>query len=194
MQFRRGPWTVKETNLRYKSEWVELNEHKVVRSDGHDCEFAVVRLKPGVSVLAIDDDRTVYLTREYRYAIEQESLEVVSGAIDNGETPEEAAKRELKEELGIVAGEFVDLGMVNPMTSQLHAPARLFVARNLTFTEPQRDAGELIEMVKMELTEAVQLVMDSVVTHAPSCVLILKANELSQPGSSPTVKEGRVIN
>jgi 8-oxo-dGTP pyrophosphatase MutT (NUDIX family) len=177
MQFSRGPWTVRETNLRYKNDWVEVNQDKVVRSDGHATEFSLVRLKPGVSVLAIDDDQTVYLTREYRYAIEQESLEVVSGAIDNEEIPEDAAKRELTEELGIVAGELVDLGLVNPLTSQLHAPARLFLARNLTFREPQQDAGELIEMVKMDLTEAVQLVMNSVITHAPSSVLILKASQ-----------------
>ncbi len=172
----KGPWGVRGTTLLYKSKWVEINEDSVLRPDGVEGTFTVVQLRPGVSVLAIDDDNTVYLTREYRYAIERESLEVVSGAIDGDETPQEAARRELKEELGIVAEQWIDLGSVHPLTSQLHAPARLFVAQQLSFSEPQPDIFELIETVKMKLDEAVNLVMESVISHGPSCVLILKAN------------------
>jgi 8-oxo-dGTP pyrophosphatase MutT (NUDIX family) len=172
----KGPWVVRGTTVRYKSARVEINEDKVLRPDGVEGTFTVVQLRPGVSVLAIDSDNTVYLTREYRYAIERESLEVVSGAIDGDETPQDAARRELKEELGIVAEKWIDFGTVHPLTSQLHAPARLFVGRQLSFFEPQPDMCEVIETVKMKLHDAVKLVMESVITHAPSGVLILKAN------------------
>jgi len=174
---RRGPWVVEGTTLRYKNERVEISEDQVLRPDGEEGTFTVVRLQPGVSVLAIDEEDNVYLTKEYRYVIEQESLEVVSGGIDENETALDAARRELREELGIVAERWSDLGMVHPLTSQLHAPARLFVARHLSFFEPEPDVCEVIELVKMKLHTAVDLVMESRINHAPSCVLILKANQ-----------------
>ena len=178
MPFRKGPWTVNNTSLRYKSEWVEVTEDQIARPGCYEGTFTVVRLKRGVSVLAIDEDQSAYLTTEYRYAVEQDSVEVVSGAIDGDETEEEAARRELKEELGIVANEWIPMGFVHPMTSQLSAPAHLFVARQLRFESPQPDVSELIELVKMPLDEVVKLVMGSRITHAPSCVLILKAHNL----------------
>ena len=176
MPLTRGPWTVNQTSLRFKNELIEVREDQIERTGVYDGTFTVVRLKRGVSVLAIDEDESVYLTREYRYAIEQESVEAVSGAIDGIETEEEAARRELKEELGIVANEWVSMGVVHPLTSQLHAPAHLFIARGLHFENAQPEVSEMIEMVKMPMADVVQLVMASKITHAPSCVLILKAN------------------
>ena len=164
------------SSQKYKNAWVEVIEDKVIKPNGEPGSFATVKLKPGVSVLPIGHDNEVYLTAEYRYAIEQKSIEVVSGALEADETPEVAAKRELREELGIEAGSWVDLGTVDPLTSILHSPARLFLAKDLSFFEPKADDTEIIELIRMKLSEAVEMVMDSKITHAPSCVLILKAN------------------
>lgn len=176
-KIRKGPWQIEASSQKYKSAWLEVIEDKVIKPNGEHGSFATVKLKPGVSVLAIGDEDEVYLTSEYRYAIEQKSIEVVSGATEADETPEMAAKRELREELGIAAGDWVDLGTVDPLTSILRSPARLFLARELSFFEPQADDSEIIEMVRMKLNEAVDMVMESKITHAPSCVLILKANQ-----------------
>jgi 8-oxo-dGDP phosphatase len=135
-------------------------------------------MKSGVSVLALDEGDFVYLTSEYRYAIERESIEVVSGAIDGDELPLEAARRELREELGIEAGEWVELGVVDPFTSIISSPANLYLAEKLAFVETARESTEIIRTLKVELGEAVRMVLDSEITHGPSCVLILKAQSL----------------
>ena len=176
MKEKKGPWLIEETIRRYQSEWLDICEDKVIGPHGECATFGTVKIKPGVSVLAIDEKDDVYLTSEYRYAIEQESIEVVSGAIEGSELPEAAARRELREELGIEAERWIDLGIVNPMTSMLHSPASLFIARGLSFFEPEPQDAEIIRMVKMNLSEAVKMVIESTITHAPSCVLILKAN------------------
>jgi 8-oxo-dGTP pyrophosphatase MutT (NUDIX family) len=135
MNRTNGPWLVEATIQKYKNEWLDVCEDKVIGPDGQPGSFATVKMSPGVSVLAINEEDEVYLTSEYRYAIEQESLEVVSGAIDGSELPESAARRELREELGIVAERWVDVGTVHPLTSIIHAPARLFIASGLSFFE-----------------------------------------------------------
>ena len=171
-----GPWVINETARVYQNPWIEVREDQVIRPDGNAGTFATVRMKPGVSVLAVDADESVYLTSEFRYAVERESIEVVSGAIDEDENPLDAAQRELREELGFEAQEWVELGVVNPFTSVVNSPANLFLARRLSFTATEREGTEIIQTIKVKLHEAVQMVMDSRITHGPSCVLILKVN------------------
>ena len=172
----KGPWIVKATTQKYKSEWLDVCEDKVIQPNGKSGSFATIKISPGVSVLAVNEEREVYLTSEYRYAIEQESIEVVSGAIDGSELPLTAARRELREELGIVAERWFEVGTVHPLTSMIHAPATLFIASGLSFFESEPQAAEIIRMVRVKLSEAVRMVMESEIKHAPSCVLILKAS------------------
>ena len=91
---------------------------------------------------AVDGEGFAQLVRPFRYAIERESIEVVNGAIDEGEEPLDAARRELQEELGIEAGEMLDLGPLDADTSQVLSPSRLFLARELKFSEPNPEGTE----------------------------------------------------
>jgi 8-oxo-dGTP pyrophosphatase MutT (NUDIX family) len=175
MTKKHGPWTIEETTRKYENKWVEVDEDSVITPAGKPGSFTWIKIRPGVSVLALDDDGYVYLAGEFRYAVGRETIEVVSGGIDDEESPLDAAKRELLEELGIQATEWVDLGTVDPFTSMVYSPANLFLAQRLSFTEPQHDPNELINPIKLELREAVRMVIDSRITHGPSCVLILKA-------------------
>ena len=74
MHRKKGPWLVGDSIQKYKSEWLDVCEDQVIQPNGQAGQFATVRIRPGVSVLAIDDDYGVYLTAEYRYALEQESI------------------------------------------------------------------------------------------------------------------------
>lgn len=172
---KHGPWTIKETSLKFKNDLIQVNEDQVIQPDGKPGSYATVALPAGVCVLPLADDGTVYLTSQFRYALGAESLEVVSGAIDEGEHPETAARRELREELGIEAGELIGLGQMQIDTSIIKAPVNFYMARNLTFVAPQPEGSETIKMVKLKFDEAVRQVMDGVILHGPSCVLILKA-------------------
>lgn len=177
MERKHGPWIIKNSIQKYKNPWIEVNEDQVIRPDGKEGIFGIVKMKPGVSVLAIDSDGFVYLTKEFHYAVGEDSIEAVSGAIDDNEKPLDAAKRELLEELGIEADEWIDLGLVNPFTTVIQSPANLFLARNLKFRRAEPEGTEVIKTIKIKLDQAVKRVMESKITHGPSCVLILKAKE-----------------
>jgi 8-oxo-dGTP pyrophosphatase MutT (NUDIX family) len=174
MEKKNGPWTIKETRQIYAGEFIEVFEDKVIRPDGEEGRYATVKMKPGVSILAIDDEDNVYLTRQFRYTIGEESLEVIAGGIDEGE-PLEAAKREAREEMGIEAEEWIDFGLLYPDTSIVDSPAHLFVARRLKFSKPEREGTEEIKTVKIKFREAVEKVLSGEIRHAPSCLLILRA-------------------
>lgn len=172
-----GPWQIKESIEKYKNPWIHVREDQVIRPDGKDGIFGVVEMVSGVSILAMDAEGFVYLTKEFHYATEEFGTEVVSGAIDEDENAINAAKRELKEELGIEADEWVDLGLVNPFTTVVKSPATLFFAQSLHFSESNLEGTEKIDLIKVKFEDAVKMVMESEITHGPSCVLILKVSE-----------------
>lgn len=170
-----GPWKIKSSVEKYKNPWLKVREDQVVRPDGKDGIFGVVEMISGVSVLPMDNEGFVYVTEEFRYAIEQNSVEVVSGGVDINESPLDAGKRELKEELGIEADEWIHLGKMNPFSNAIKSPAELFLVKKLNFTKSLPEGTEQIKVIKIKLGEAVRMVMKSKITHGQSCVLILKA-------------------
>ena len=103
------------------------------------------------------------------------TIECVSGGIDEGEEPLDAARRELQEEIGLKAADWRHLGTVDPFTSSLASPTQIYLARTLTPVEAAPEGTELIRRVKLPFAEALQMVFDNQITHAPSCVVILKA-------------------
>ena len=178
MERKLGEWTVKSSERIYADEFAEVWVDEVLKPDGEPGRRATMRMKPGVAVLAIDGEGFAHLVRTFRYGVGKECVEVVQGASEEGEEPEAAARRELKEELGVEAGELTDLGLVDAITSQVYSPARIFLARNLSFGEPDTDSTETLKPFKVKFEEAVRMVMDGEITQGVSCTLILKASRL----------------
>ena len=170
-----GPWKIVDSSRVYQDPWVGVQKDNVIRPDGAPGTYTVVEIKPGVSVLAVDDDRCCYLTKEFHYAVGRVTIETASGGIESDEDALLAAKRELQEELGVTAESWTDLGRCDPFTANVLSPTTLYLARDLTIGETNPEGTELIECVKLPLDEVVQMVMHSEITHTPSCVLILKA-------------------
>ncbi|KUO69332.1 MAG: hypothetical protein APF80_01060 [Alphaproteobacteria bacterium BRH_c36] len=169
-----GPFKLISRRTVYKSPWLELREDGVIRPDGAPGTFGVITMKEGSSILPLDDDGQVYLVREFKYGIERDSIEVISGGLDDGETPLAAAQRELLEETGLIAREWLSLGCVNPFTTVVKSPNHVFLARNLEVGSRKLEAGEVLTIEKMKFSDALSLVYDGTISHAASCVAILR--------------------
>ena len=184
---QHGPWQILKSHHVYRDPWIDVRQDDVIRPDGKPGSHSVVDLKPGVCVLAMDERMDVYLTEEFHYAVGRMTIEAVSGGIELEEEPLETAKRELQEELGIVANHWIDLGVCDPFTASVVSPTRLYLASDLTFGEQDQEGTEQIRCVTMGCKEAVERVIDSTITHAPSGLVILKAariiNTVSQLSS-----------
>jgi len=178
-QKQNGKWTIKNTRKIFENPFFAVFEDAVLKPDGNEGTYATIRFTSGAAVLPIDDEDNVYLTRQFRYAIGRDDLEIVAGSIE-GEGALDGAKRELKEELGIEAEEWIDLGSIYSLTSITQSCSRQFIAKGLTFGAQETEGTEDIEPVKLKLSDALEMVLKGEITDGDTCILILKAAALKE--------------
>lgn len=168
-----GPWKILDTREVYADRFVQVELDQVIRPDERPGQHVVVQMKPGVCVLPLDERGWVHLTSEFHYAIGRLSLEGVSGGIEPGEDPLETARRELQEELGLLAEHWRPLVKLDPYTTIIRSPVQLYLATGLSPALAEPEGTELIEIVEMPLQQAIKMIHEGEITHAPTCVALL---------------------
>jgi len=134
---------------------------------GAEHDFYVIESSDWVNVIPITTDQQVVMVRQYRHGSSQVTLEIPGGLVDPGDTPEKAASRELLEETGYQAIEWVKLGAVNPNPAIFSNRCHTFLARNVTKVSGQTpDQTEDIDVVLLPLPDIPGLIRNGVIDHA----------------------------
>lgn len=171
-----NPYKLTGTREIYTNPWISVREDQVIRPGGAPGIFGVVEMRDGAMAIALNFQKEIYLVHEYRYAVARRSFEAAGGVIDEGENPLETAKRELKEELGLISDTWINLGMVDPFTTVIKSENHMFLALNVKEVPASVEEGEVITTVKVPFDEALEMVIQSKITHSATCVAILKAD------------------
>lgn len=142
-------------------------------------EYSVIETRIATGVVALDQDNRIYLVGQYRYPTRQYSWEIPEGGTDPNETPLQAAKRELREEAGLEAREFSQLGAPLHLSNCLSAEVGvLFLARGLVEVERDPDPTEILEVRRIAFESALKMVDVGEITDAMSVIGILRAARL----------------
>jgi ADP-ribose pyrophosphatase len=142
----------------FEGKVVRLYVDHVRLPNGMEAEREVVRHWGAVGMLPLDDEQHVYLVRQYRHATGEDLLEVPAGKLVAGEDPLHCARRELMEEVGFSAEEWVKLSSFYTSPGFSDEVLHLFLATRLRKGEPSPDEDEFLEIVRMPLSEALQMV------------------------------------
>ena len=156
----------------------EVHRDHVRLSDGHESIREVVEHSGGVCIAAIDQNRDVWLVRQFRYPMKMETLEVPAGKLEKGEQPLPAAIRELGEETGLTAGKIEAIGTFYSSPGFCSETLHFYLATDLLMGEQHLDEGELLNCVKMPLKKAVEMVLADQIKDGKTKSLILLADRL----------------
>lgn len=139
----------------YQGKSYEFYVDTVKLPDGKEAVREMVKHPGGVAILAIDNENNVLMEEQYRYAIKQTFYEIPAGKMDKipGEEPLDAAKRELREETGRVAGYWKYLGKIHTSPGIVSEVLYLYLAKDLHMEEQELDSDEFINVTSMQIEE-----------------------------------------
>lgn len=164
----------------YKGKIIDVYKDEVELQNGNKAFREVVRHPGGVGICALTGDGDVFLVRQFRYPHKKAILEIPAGKLEYGENPLECGKRELLEETGYTAKEFVSLGKILPTPAYCEEVIHIYLAKGLTFAAQKLDADEFLEVVKTPFVKAVEMVMTGEITDGKTCAAILKTKFLTE--------------
>ena len=178
-----GGWQTTTSTVVYENSWINVRHDEVITPAGTDGIYGVVHFKnKAIGVVAIDDEQHIFLVKQSRYALDAFTWEIPEGGCPHDEEPLDAAKRELEEEVGVVAAEWYALMTMHLSNSVSDEIAYIFVAKTLSQGVQQLESTEDIVVKRMPFSEALAMVLRGEITDSISVAAILRvALDINRP-------------
>lgn len=161
---------------------LKMRVDEALLPNGSTAGREVVEHPGGVCVAALTDDDCLLFVRQFRYPYGEVLPEIPAGKRDPGETPLETGKRELKEETGYTARNYLSLGRVYPSPGYFNEVIYMYLATDLVAGDVSPDEDEFLEVEKIPLAAAVDMVMNDEITDAKTQAAVMKVWFLRQNG------------
>lgn len=170
-----GGWKTKASNVVYENSWIKVSHEDVITPKGTDGIYGVVHFKnTAIGVVPIDNEGNTWLVKQSRYTLNQYTWEIPEGGCPQGESPLAAARRELEEEVGLQANDWKQLMTMHLSNSVTDEFCVVFIARDLVPGKQQLEATEDIEVKKVRLVDAIEMVKCGEITDGISVAALLR--------------------
>jgi len=166
---------VNRTEEIYRGKLFSFVAEDITLPNGERTEMAMVRHPGSTGIVPLFDDGAIAMISQYRHPVGGYLLEIPAGTMEPGESPLNCARRELEEEVGLVAKEFVELTQVHIIPAYSDEKIHLYLARGLTTSKQNLDRDEIIHVVKYPLNEAIRMIGEGLITDALTILSIQQA-------------------
>ena len=151
--------------------------------NGKKSKREVVNHPGGVTVAALDADNNLLFVRQFRYPYKEVVLELPAGKLEKGSTPLENGKRELMEETGAEGYSYISLGQLYPSPGYTSEIIHLYACKVKSQGSSNPDDGEFLNVEKIPLDKAVEMVLNNQIPDAKTQVAVLKTAMLIKSGN-----------
>ena len=170
-----NPWTILDSREVYDNPWIRVTEFSVINPNGGRGIYGKVHFKNrALGIVALDEDRNIYLVGQFRFTLNRYSWEIPEGGGPLHEDPLSAAKRELEEETGLVAAHWekmFDFHLSNSITDEC---GEVYLATGLVQGKPSPEETERLTVRKVPLEEARRMVDRGELTDSMSVAAIFR--------------------
>ena len=178
-----NPWRINAEKLVYNNHWISLTEYDVINPGGGKGIYGKVHFKNiAVGVLVLDQDLNTYLVGQYRFTLNAYSWEMPEGGCPVGSDTLESAKRELLEETGLVAKEWIRLFEMHLSNSVSDELAVIYLARDLTQFEAEPEETEQLQVKKIPFAAMLDMVEKGEITDSMTVAAVYKVQLLLLQG------------
>lgn len=165
----------------YQGRAIRVEQVDVRLPDGRQRCYDLVAHSGSVTILPFDEQGNIWFVLQYRLGSESMLLELPAGTLEPGENPDDCAAREVREEIGMAAGNLKKLGKMYLAPGYSSEFMHLYLATELKADPLQADADEFIEIQRIPLRKVYDMVKAGEIQDAKSlAVLLLALPELSQ--------------
>ena len=169
-----NPFQITSSRALYQNPWIQLIEHQIINPAGKPGIYGVVRFKNRAVGVVPFDNGDIWLVGQYRLPLEKYSWEIPEGGSPEGEELLETARRELKEETGLVATTFEPLLQMHLSNSVTDEFGSVFLARGLRQEKSSPEETERLQVRKTALEDAYAEVEAGRITDSLSVAAIYK--------------------
>lgn len=172
----QNPWKTKKASPVYENAWIKVEHHDIINPAGNEGIYGTVHFKNrAMGIIPIDSDGNTWLIGQFRYTLGEYAWEIPMGGGPIDEDKLDSAKRELKEETGLVAEKWTEILKIHTSNSVTDEVGFVYLAQDLTQGKPQFDETEVLTIKKLPFAEALEMVMNGEITDGISIAGILKA-------------------
>jgi ADP-ribose pyrophosphatase len=169
-------WKTLSSRMVYENPWTRVREDIAEMPNGKTTVYGVIEIGDCVGVLPFLDDDHVVMVRQYRYVFgEDHRWEMPTGGVKPGETLEEAARREMREEVGYDARQLQLISTYFTSKSIMHEIGHLFIGRGLTQIEAVPDETEFLEVAVFPFDRVLHMVLESQIRDSMTVIAVLLA-------------------
>lgn len=176
----KNPWITLSAQEKYDNRWINVTEFQVINPSGGKGIYGKVHFKnKAIGIVPLDDDLNTWLVGQFRYTLNEWSWEIPEGGGTPDQSILESAQRELKEETGLTAKIWSQIGRTHLSNSVSDEEGFLFLAEDLTpgASEPEETEADM-KVWKLPFKQALKMVMTGEITDSLSVMGLFKVARL----------------
>lgn len=184
----QNPWKITGEKAVYQNPWIQVTEYAVINPSGNPGIYGKVHFNNvAVGIIAMEPDGTIYMVGQYRFALDAYSWEIPEGGAPVGQDPLAGAKRELKEETGLVAAHWQEILRMHLSNSVSDELAIVYLAWELRQEVPEPEETEDLSLKKVNWEEALDWQAKGKITDAMTVAALLKLKQMQADGQLSTI-------
>ena len=173
MSTQEHPFQTVASHIAWSCPWYRVWQDEIITPDGQPGVYNVVEKDDAVWIVPFTAEGEVLMVYQYRYTIDEWCWEVPAGSVKPGQTPEETAREELREEVGGQGGELTYIGRFFLANGICNEVGHIFLALGVTPGEPNHEAAEVMHVHRVPIAKALAMARAGEISDGPSALALL---------------------